>query len=207
MKSFKVFPFGIDGKNQIANPSHHDLAAKLISQAYSKLSSGNRVFFHDQNGDRLIFFPGTHSTRDWLTNIQFRPLVTPYTRNGYKGRVRLHQGFYLNYLNMQKQVLELANTDLNLILAGHSSGGCYAQIAGVDINYRLGKEVETITFGSPACGNESWAKSARKRIRNTSYGNLLDPVPWVMPWNKHVKPLKIRILFFLNPHHIRNYFD
>ncbi|MDJ0595669.1 MAG: DUF2974 domain-containing protein [Pleurocapsa sp. MO_226.B13] len=126
---------------------------------------------------------------------------------GYRGKVKLHAGYYLGYLSVREEILKLAKTELKLVVAGHSSGGCLAQIAGVDINYHLNKKVETVTFGSPACGNKYWAESARKYITNTSYVNFLDFVPYLLFFNHHVTPLIPNLNIYNNPNYIVNYVE
>ena len=133
-------------------------------------------------------------------------LITPFTSNGYRGQVRVHKGYYRAYLSVQAYLLNICrDTDLDIQINGHSSGGCISQIAGVDINYRLKKSVRVVTFGTPAIGNQAWKISANKRISNTGYLNLLDPVPYLLLCNKHLaNQITINKLYF-DPHSIKNY--
>lgn len=183
----------------------HIHAAVLAKRSYHY--RGQKVIAIDLWGDRLIIFPGSYSLQHWISNLQMRSLIIPYRHEGYRGKVRLHQGFYNDYLAIQSSVLYLAKTDLNLIFAGHSRGGCLAQIAGVDVNYRSQgkKRVEVVTFGSPACGNEYWAKSADSRINNTSYRNFADLISYILPHNHHLAGQISLKGLCLNPHHISNY--
>lgn len=191
-------------------PPSHLIAAKLLKHSYHNSTfeakkTDIQVYTQDIRGVRYIVFPGTNSLLDWYTSFRTRSLVTPYKGGGYKGQARLHKGYYLAYLSIREHVLSLADTDLYLVVGGHSMGGAIAQIAAVDINYQLNKQVETITLGSPACGNKEWAKSAAVRITNTSYVNCLDVIPFLMYWNYHVCKLNHNSFIYLDPHNIGNY--
>jgi predicted lipase len=178
----------------------HLIAARLINHSYYK----NSLFdWQDINDTRYICIPGTKKINDWSTNL----LITPYQEEGYQGKVRLHKGFYLNYQQIREQIFKIAATDLDLAIAGHSKGGCIAQIAGVDLNFNLNKEIKVITFGSPACGNKHWQESAQKRIASTNYFNLLDVVPWLLPYYFSVGKSIYNSKLYSNPHCIRNYID
>ncbi len=192
--------------------SSHLTAARLVNHSYFHYNFSNKrtdvqIYCQDINSVRYLAIPGTYSVKDWLTNLKLNSLVTPYMGDGYRGKVKLHTGYYLGYLSVRESVLKFAETDLCLVVAGHSSGGCLAQIAGVDINYHLRKKVETVTFGSPACGNKYWAESARKRITSTSYVNFLDFVPYLLFFNYHVTSLIPNLNIYNNPHSIVNYVD
>ena len=201
----------IQGEHRKMVDHNHLIAAKLCRHSYYNLThedKGTDVQFYvsDLHGYRFIAFPGTFSLRDWLTNFKFFQLISPYEED-YKGRVKLHCGYYNGYISVQEKLLEAADKNLDLIITGHSAGGAIAQIAAVDVNYRLFKNVEAVTFGSPGCGNKAWKNSASKRIDNTSYANFLDPVPFIIPFYHHVSSLITNSRLYLNPHNIKNYID
>lgn len=163
------------------------------------------IYSQDVYGVRYIIFPGTYSWQDWQTNLLWQPSVTPYSATGYKGKVKLHRGFYWGYLSIRDYFLNLCDTKLPIIIGGHSSGGAFAQIAGVDLNFRTDKKAKVFTFGTPAIGNRAWRVSAKERIDNNSYINLFDPIPWILPWNYHVNQPILNYNVYLNPHYIENY--
>lgn len=191
----------------------HQTAARLTVGSYYKAKIENKntdaQATYETIGDRkYIIFPGTDGARDWQTNTTFNSLVSPYQGEGYQGKVRVHRGFYQAYLSVREEVLKVANCDRKLILAGHSAGGAIAQIAAVDINYQLDKPVETITFGSPACGNKYWQQSASSRIKtNSNYIIPFDLVPFSLLFYHHVTPFIWLKGFYLNPHCMSNYLN
>lgn len=190
---------------------NHLIAAKLCRHSYFNLTIEDKKtdvqFYHaDLHGYRFVAFPGTFSIKDWLTNFKFNQLVSPYG-DEYRGEAKLHCGYYQGYLSIRKKLLEVADTNLGLIVTGHSAGGAIAQIAATDVNYQLFKDVQTVTFGTPACGNKTWQESASQRIDNTSYANFLDPVPHILPCYDHVSKLIKNSNLYLNPHSIKGYID
>lgn len=198
---------------------HHAIAAKLSHLSYKRLhhqtfkwssnlsnnDSDVQAYSFETDTHLYITIKGTTSLKDWWRNFQTRLLVTPYADEGYTGAVKIHSGFYTGYLTIQEQVLRLSDTDKKLIIDGHSQGGAIAPIAAVDIQYRLGKEVEAVIFGAPPIGNEAWSNSANKRIKLTAYNNLFDIVPYLLPSNCHAgKHIKLN-KFNWNPHNTKNY--
>lgn len=186
----------------------HQEVSKVVYHSYKNTTHKNKlsdveIYAQDIRGVRYISFPGTNifSFQDWIRNLN----ILPYQDNNYKGKVRLHKGYYLGYRSIQDKILELSDTNLYLVFGGHSAGGCLAQIAGVDVNFRLNKQVEVVTFGSPSCGNEYWKQSADKRIVATNYRNFLDGVPYLLFWNHLAGDNIENQLIYNRPHDMKNY--
>lgn len=184
----------------------HKLAAQLLNKSYNIYNYKNcesdvQVYVTDVEGTRHINIPGTKSKRNWRTNFN----ITPYRHEGYKGDVQIHEGYYRAYLSVQGHILTVCKTNLKLQINGHSSGGAIAQIAAVDINYRFGKKIEVVTFGTPKIGNKAWKRSAERRIANTNYLNIFDPIPLFLPFNHRVGTNILNLNLYWNPHSIKNY--
>lgn len=120
---------------------------------------------------------------------------------------RIHRGFAVgldaiwgrvaNYLAAHYQG-RLKNP--RLILTGHSQGGALATIASVaafnrfldspgEARDKLLMPRELVTFGTPRCGDASFAGSLRQLanvtgVRVARYCNSGDPIPWVPPWSQ-----------------------
>lgn len=190
----------------------HQVAINLCHHSYWNTnyeSAQTGVAFYCQiiNGIKYFAFPGTQTLSDWITNFKLRSLVTPFAENGYKGEVKLHQGYYEGYLSIQSRILAECDTHLPCCFGGHSSGGAVAQIGGTDVNYRLNKRITVITFGTPACGNKAWKESAGRRIVNYSYENLFDIVPHLFTWNSRVTNPITNNLLYRDPHSTISYMD
>lgn len=189
-------------------PSHL-IAARLLNQSYWNAThinnrSGVQIYHQDIDRIRYIAIPGSNTLKDWLINLNFHNLITPFESKGYSGKVKLHSGFYHAYLSVRDYILNLAKADQYIAIACHSNGAI-GQIAGVDINYNLDKRVEVISFGCPAIGNKAWHESANNRIYHTNYVNFGDIVPYLLPWNYHITKPVGNFNLYLDPHNIKSY--
>lgn len=196
----------------------HIIAAKLCHLSYvpqktesfvlrdlSNKQTDVEAYSMDLGEKRFIVVRGSSSLKDWWRNFQVKLLDTPYKEKGYQGGVKIHKGFYSGYLSIKENVLKLAETDLDLVVCGHSQGGSIASIAAVDINFSKDKDVELVTFGTPAVGNKEWQESANKRIKSYNYRNKYDIVPYLLYKNYHIGKIIKLDRFNLNPHYTKNY--
>mmetsp|Transcript_44118 Transcript_44118/g.106332 ORF Transcript_44118/g.106332 Transcript_44118/m.106332 type:complete len:326 (-) Transcript_44118:141-1118(-) len=113
-----------------------------------------------------------------------------------KGRV--HKGFYTALYNnglaqeVQKALLKLPciNTTskyksrrCKIYLTGHSKGGCLASLFALELlqNPDLPNPEYTCTFGAPRMGDAEFCLYYQQHIRQTTYENHLDIIPFLPP--------------------------
>lgn len=132
----------------------------------------------------LIVFRGTQGLRDWLSNLDLLPMKLPM------GRV--HRGFHEQFATVQASIEAIVHADSNteIMLAGHSLGGAIATIAAAKWNktYRI---KALYTFGQPAVGNDVFADSMGNNYQSNYYRfvNDADVVARVPPGYTHAGQL------------------
>nr|ATQ35970.1 feruloyl esterase [Talaromyces piceae] len=111
----------------------------------------------------LVAIPGTASTTDAITDIDF--FFTQYTSPGVdcQGGCLVHKGFLGAWNSLAEQLipaLESAleeNPDYKTIITGHSLGGAIAQLAFGSLSDTTYKVAGAYTYGQPRVGNEAYA--------------------------------------------------
>ncbi|CAK7902145.1 putative lipase Lih1p [[Candida] anglica] len=123
----------------------------------------------DELGKRIVLvFRGTASSRDWIGNLEFIPIVyEPISVGPRCDDCTVHKGFY-NFLreNCMEIILRAHgliqdNPDYKLVVTGHSLGAALTLLAGVELQL-LGDDPLVISFGSPRIGNGGLAKYINK---------------------------------------------
>jgi hypothetical protein len=118
--------------------------------------------------------------KDWDKNLDFKQV--PLKING-KDFGKVHRGFKKQFQRTEKKMFENAQRYLNkgykLEVAGHSQGGAAGTIASLYAKEKYGvKNVKVVTFGSPAAGNQDFAKKYNSKIKdNTRVVNSVELVP------------------------------
>jgi pimeloyl-ACP methyl ester carboxylesterase len=162
----------------------------LVEEAYSKL---------------YIAFRGSSSLKDWITNVRLIKAIIPFENTNPK--IRVHLGFVCAYHSVRPVFLKYAALKaIPIVITGHSLGGAIATLAACDLQYQTGICPNLITFGAPKIGNEAWAVSVSKRIKEQyRFVNKFDPVPTLPPIFHHPGCARAYKIAAVNPHHVQVY--
>lgn len=132
----------------------------------------------------LVAFAATKTRGNWFTNFTFPKKVVPYL--GTNPRIRVHRGWLAAYkTSVRAIVLGRAQRSgcRKMVVTGFSMGGALAVLSAVDLQYNLGVEVASVTFGAPRVGNRRFRDSFNRRvpdsIRVINGGDIVTRVP---PW-------------------------
>jgi len=141
------------------------------------------------NGDEIIFILGSNEFMDWMYNLSFPLMKTPY--KGSNKKIKMHRGFYKSYLLIREDMHKIIKDRKKIIIMGQSFGAAIATIMALDFQYNFPSlEIECMTTGSPRVGNGALAASYDKRVPATTryvYGHDIVPLVPFGGWGfKHV---------------------
>ncbi|RKU43438.1 hypothetical protein DL546_005897 [Coniochaeta pulveracea] len=130
----------------------------------------------------VVSFRGSHSVRNWITNIVFNFSDCTYTSN-----CQVHDGFAAAWAEISSSVLSgvkaarAAHPSYKIISTGHSLGGAIATLGAASLR-QSGYAVDLYTYGSPRVGNDAFTNFVTAQpgleVRVT---HLDDPVPRLPP--------------------------
>ncbi len=163
-----------------------------------------------------IWFHGSNSTWDWITNFLYPKKIVPY--NNINPLIRVHRG-YINRYKLVRNLLHDRFTYSNcnkVIVTGYSMGGGLTPICAVDMQYNFNIPVESYAFEPPRVGNYYFKKSVEHRVdcHYTTYGN--DIVTKIPPklflfkhigHNHHYGPSRKWYKFSIKDHYIQYLFN
>lgn len=135
--------------------------------------------------DKCVYigFQGSRSPLDYLIDcLSFKVKLYKNQENNFRVHFGYKKVWKENNDTVENKALELMNhySDYKLIFAGHSYGGCMAQLACEDYHYRSGKKPTLVTFGAPKMlANKKTRDYFRFCIEGDSaqYENINDPMP------------------------------
>ncbi|KNC80806.1 hypothetical protein SARC_06843 [Sphaeroforma arctica JP610] len=163
----------------------------------------------------VVAFRGTSSKVNWESNLKFNQMplpvgINPTTTMSSYFVPKVHRGFWLAYAGLRERLLDLlrnyltdpincyeVNTgsgrmqsDLELLVTGHSLGGALATFAAYELSLHLQMSVQLYTFGSPRTGNQFWGMYFDAAVPN-SYrvvydGDIVTGVPMKILLYRHV---------------------
>lgn len=140
------------------------------------------LWWNAQEKRVYIFFRGTDSKRDMLSNLDVR---TWYMK---KHGVCVHRGFQEQFLVVKEDMtrfLEKHKRGIDhVIFCGHSLGGALATIASAHFAHMLGPEIKVSchTFGAPRVGNRAFSKHMNKLIGREEHWRVYherDPICFI----------------------------
>ncbi|KAF3000565.1 hypothetical protein E8E14_004938 [Neopestalotiopsis sp. 37M] len=130
----------------------------------------------------VVSFRGSHSVRNWITDLVFVQELCDITTG-----CLLHTGFYAAWLEVSDVVTaavaaaKTANPSYSIVYTGHSLGAAVATV-GAAYNRKDGYSIDIYTYGSPRVGNRAFVAyvtdQAGAEYRVT---HLDDPVPRLPP--------------------------
>ncbi|KAH6652149.1 lipase [Truncatella angustata] len=130
----------------------------------------------------VVSFRGSHSVRNWITNLVFVQELCDITTG-----CLLHTGFYAAWLEVASAVTAAvasaakANPTYSIVFTGHSLGGAIATVGGAYAR-KAGYAIDIYGYGSPRVGNKAFVAyvtdQAGAEYRVT---HLDDPVPRLPP--------------------------
>ena len=86
---------------------------------------------------------------------------------------KVHRGFYDIAINAIDKLENLLHTKKHIVITGHSLGGGVGMLVGSILFVKGNKNVEVITFGSPAVGNDLYLHTI-KGLKHTRYTHIYD---------------------------------
>ena len=149
-------------------------------------------------GMAVICFRGTKQIKDWMTNVDIRPVpITDSKTGAIIGN--MHKGFHDAYRSVHDEISNRlkGHEDLPLYIAGHSLGGALAVVATwFQSSQRL---AACYTFGSPRVGDQGLIDRFKTPIYRIVNGP--DPVTLVPPsgFARDIFKGIIRVLGFVLP--------
>lgn len=132
----------------------------------------------------IISIAGSNDVQDFLYNLDSLQ-ISPYdeSRNFISKDIRFHKGFYIQFMDMLKNLLDIINDFKRkegqmVILCGHSMGGCIASICAFYLkNLYIMRNIKVVTFGTPIFTNPLGAKWFEEHIDYTRVELDKDPIP------------------------------
>jgi len=142
--------------------------------------------FGVMDGKLLFVFRGTDGIIDWIFNFLFwMKKVTPYKDKISNKKIKVHYGFYKNYLSIRNFIHEkVKESNLSeVVFHGHSKGAALAALAALDVFVNFPqKNVGSFVLGMPKIGNSYFKESFEKRLVDfirIEYGS--DLIPQIPP--------------------------
>jgi predicted lipase len=145
----------------------------------------------------VVAFRGTRSSSplDWLQNAAIFLRSVKTIPNG-----KIHAGFYeavqAMYAPVKRIILQmLEDTPLlrskKIYLTGHSKGGCLASLTAVLMKQDKGLQDAhyVCSFGGARVGDAAFRSYFNKTIRQSTYENYLDVIPFLPPGNETMKEM------------------
>ena len=131
----------------------------------------------------VLAFRGSHSIRNWLTDVDFVPVPTDICHG-----CTAHQGFWDSWLEARSGILDtLVKTAKNfpsskVVVVGHSLGGAIADFAAAEIR-KQGVDVDLYTFGAPRIAGNTLSDFITNQNRGGNFRvtHTDDPVPRLPP--------------------------
>lgn len=131
----------------------------------------------------IISIAGSNDVQDFLYNLDSLQ-ICPYdeSRNFISKDIRFHKGFYIQFMDMLKNLLDIIDDFKRkghiVILCGHSMGGCIASICAFYLkNLNIIRNIKVITFGTPIFTNPLGVKWFEDNIYYTRVELDRDPIP------------------------------
>ncbi len=124
-----------------------------------------------------VYFPGTASVRDILTDLKVR-------KADWLGGSRVHNGFLTAFKSVANGLQMACSGAREVNFAGHSLGGALAMLAAFWFqDMRLAEVGYVHTFGQPRAGNGPFARAYDSLLgdRTVRLVNEDDPIPRI-PW-------------------------
>ena len=122
----------------------------------------------DGKKDLFVFFSGSESDRDWVTNVTTAPQPIPEEWGCVSG-IQVHTGFLEAFESVRQQLTEALRQEFSVqgdinrvIITGHSLGGALSTLAGLYIAClfpELRPILHVVTFGAPQVGDASFARA------------------------------------------------
>tara|TARA_Y100000389_G_scaffold205112_1_gene263364 strand:- start:8253 stop:8999 length:747 start_codon:yes stop_codon:yes gene_type:complete len=145
----------------------------LLETKYKNINIYNITRFSDRGiriehkRGNIYTFRGTmnNNMNDWNINLNRKLINYPSLSNMFC-KIKVHCGFYEDYMKYKNVILNLVSQDgKDIVITGHSSGSAYAMFLALDI-YRLfpEKNIKLVTFGMPKIGNEAFVNYVKKNI-------------------------------------------
>lgn len=136
----------------------------------------------------VVAFRGTDKgAQDWLQNVA----VSLIEEKSLSPEGKIHSGYYQAMQGMKEDIkrilLDLVKTKFRykprVYLTGHSKGGCLASLYALELTQDtdLPNPTYVCTFGTPRAGDHAFAEQYNQTIRQTTYENHLDIVPFLPP--------------------------
>ncbi len=142
-------------------------------EAYSDAADAKAILLR-RNDVNILSICGTEDRKDAAIDVRFK--LVEFTGGGM-----VHQGFneYTEVLLNNERFKELINallySDEKLYITGHSLGGAVAILTAARL-VDLGEQLEVLTFGAPAVGDQSFAERFDGRLKLTRITASGDPI-------------------------------
>lgn len=162
------------------------------------------VGYEKRSNEIIVAFSGTDavSKKNWIEDFDFPLIDFPHCPD-----CKVHNGFYLTYLSVSKEIkslikgFKMLHPTALISVTGHSLGAALASIAIADLSADELYRSSLITtghfvFGSPRVGNtpfSEWFVTKASKIFRVIHGK--DPVPHVplQQMGFHHVPYEVRV--------------
>lgn len=131
----------------------------------------------------IISIAGSNDVQDFLYNLDAAQIF-PYdeAKQTISEEIRFHKGFYVQFMDMLDNIKmivdEFRGNGDNIIICGHSMGGCIASIISFYLKKMdIFKKTQVVTFGAPVFTNVFGARWFEDSVPYTRVQIDKDPIP------------------------------
>ncbi len=161
----------------------------LVGTVINPITTGGQAYVAVRGSTAVIAFRGTggenlkQTTLNALADVAvLRVVPREILGSKARSRIRVHLGFYENYLEFRQEIAARVRSlgVMDLYVTGFSLGSALATLCALDLAIQGNSRVTLHAFATPRVGNAAFSELVAAKVPNTLRTTLRsDPVPRV----------------------------
>lgn len=152
-----------------------EVGFSLMGKVINPVSTGGQAYVATRGDDLVIAFRGSggddlsETARNVIADINAIRVRPKEILNDRKSKVRVHKGFYTNYLAFRDTVIKhvRAVPNAHVYVTGFSLGSALATVCAFDISVNENRRVTLHGAGTPRVGNRAFARLMAQQVPHT----------------------------------------